>query len=295
VTVRTSRVVDASGLRLAADEWGTPDSSPITIVLVHGFPDTAAVWYPVAERLAEHHHVVAYDVRGAGRSAAPAQRSGYRTTALAADLRAVIDACAPGRPVHLAAHDWGSIQSWDAITSGALDGRVASFTTISGPPLDHVGRQMRRRARTRAGISQSVRSLYVPFFHLPVLPARVWRLIARRWADGLHRIDGAVADADWPAATLVDDGIRGMELYRANMVPRLRRPQPAHTHVPVQLVELARDRWVTSVLTDGLEEVAPNLSRTRIDGGHWVLRSDPDAVAAAIGSFAARVGTEAAA
>ena len=60
------RVVVGDGVRLAATEWGAPGGDRPTVLLVHGHPDTSAVWPPVVERLAEHHHVVAFLLPGAG-------------------------------------------------------------------------------------------------------------------------------------------------------------------------------------------------------------------------------------
>src|SRR5262245_45927210 len=110
------RRVNGAGLSLAVTESGAYDdpSAPI-IVLVHGFPDTSAVWDLVVERLAGKYHVVTYDVRGAGDSDTPLLAEGYRLPLLVDDLRAVVDAVSPDRPVHLVGHDWGSIQAWEAV------------------------------------------------------------------------------------------------------------------------------------------------------------------------------------
>ncbi|MGH3392942.1 MAG: alpha/beta fold hydrolase, partial [Actinomadura sp.] len=131
VTVRT---VHGDGVELAVQERG--DTEHPTVLLVHGYPDTQAVWAPVAARLADRFHVVTYDVRGAGGSSVPSGTEPYRFEHLMNDLRAVLDAVRPGDPVHLVGHDWGSIQSWEAVTTMA--DRFASFTSISGPCLDHV-------------------------------------------------------------------------------------------------------------------------------------------------------------
>lgn len=47
------------------------------------------------------------------------------------------------KPFHLAAHDWGSIQAWEAVTDLKLAGKILSFSTISGPCLDHVALYLR--------------------------------------------------------------------------------------------------------------------------------------------------------
>ena len=130
------RTVARGSVTLSVLEAG--ERSRPTIVLVHGYPDTKEVWAPVIERLATDFHVVAYDVRGAGASSAPRGPAAYRLERLASDFAAVCDAVAPGERVHLVGHDWGGVQGWEFVTSPRFEGRIASFTTISGPALGHV-------------------------------------------------------------------------------------------------------------------------------------------------------------
>ena len=169
----TERRIEGAGLELALTERG--DAARPAVVLVHGFPDTSAVWNPVAELLADDFHVVTYDVRGAGRSDVPGRRADYALSNLVDDLAAVIDAVSPDAPVHLVAHDWGSIQAWEAVTTDRLAGRFASYTSISGPPIDHAALWARSHRSLRSGglrpaLRQAVHSWYIAFFHLPVLP-----------------------------------------------------------------------------------------------------------------------------
>src|SRR5688572_25690092 len=123
------------------------DPARPTVVLVHGYPDASVVWDDVAARLASDHHVVTYDVRGMGHSAAPTGPHPYRLARLADDLFAVIDAVSADAPAHVVGHDWGSIQSWEAVTDPDRNHRIASYTTLSGPCLDHVGHALRARLR----------------------------------------------------------------------------------------------------------------------------------------------------
>ena len=119
-----------------------------------GSPTTAAVWDRVVDDLERDHRVATYDVRGAGESTAPSSRSGYKMSRLVDDLVAVLDEVAPdGRPVHLVGHDWGSVQLWGAVMRESADarlrGRIASFTSISGPGLDLFGHFLRNGLRQR--------------------------------------------------------------------------------------------------------------------------------------------------
>jgi pimeloyl-ACP methyl ester carboxylesterase len=285
----TTTRIPGDGVQLSVNTWGEPDRP--TVVLVHGYPDTHAVWIPVAEALVDRgFHVAAADVRGAGASDVPAGLEAYRLEHLVGDLAAVLHAVSPQAPVHLVGHDWGSIQCWDALADARLDGRIATYTSISGLPLDHASRWLRARARDRSFgtlLRQGVRSSYVAFFHLPGV-ARLARrghgAVGRsrsRWAATLRRMDSAQIDDAWPSPTFGEDVGNGMALYRANFRDRLRRSRPARpTDVPVQLVIPTRDRFVPAWLFDGIESVAPNVRRREVDARHWVVRSQPVEVAA---------------
>ncbi|MFB6889532.1 SDR family oxidoreductase [Kitasatospora sp. NPDC056327] len=268
------RTVHSGGLPLAVYEQGDP-AAP-TVLLVHGYPDTHAVWDDVAGDLARDHHVVRYDVRGAGASGVPADRAGYRLEQLAADLFAVADAVSPDRPVHVVAHDWGSLQSWEAVTAPGAERRLASYTTMSGPCLDHVGFWLRARLRRptprhlRQLLAQGLDSWYITAFHLPYLAPGAWRLgLARAWPRVLRDLEGVTPRPGHPQPSLRRDAVRGIELYRANVRPVLRSPRERPTEVPVQLITLTDDRYVGGRLSDGLERWVPRLTRRTLRATHW--------------------------
>lgn len=284
--------IDAEGTGLHARAWG--DARNPALVLVHGYPDNHSVWRPVAELLAAQFYVVAYDVRGAGVSDAPAALREYRMPRLAADLAAVVNALLPGRDFHLAAHDWGSIQSWESVTTGPLTTRILSYTSLSGPCLDHAGYWMRERlgslslARQGKALRQLTSSWYVAMFQLPVLPELIWRTaMGRLWPVFLRRVEG-VAEAH-PNPTQTQDGRYGVRLYRANFSRKMLRPEPRYARCPVQLLVPTRDNYVGTELFEDMHRWVPELYRRDIDAGHWVLLSDPALVAHAIAEFAQAV------
>lgn len=271
---RGSTVTGPSGVPLAVYQDGDP-ARP-TVLLVHGYPDDHQVWDDVAAQLAADHHVVRYDVRGAGGSGRPGPVRDYLLDHLADDLFAVAAATSPDRPVHVVAHDWGSVQSWEAVTTTGAEQRIASFTSVSGPCLDHVGHWNRRRLRrpTPRHLAQLVNQLghswYIAAFHVPVLAPALWRYrLARRWPTVLRVVEGVPERAGHPQATLADDAVHGIKLYRANMLPRLRRPRLRSTGIPVQLVTLSGDHYVRPALNADLERWVPTLRRRTMDAGHW--------------------------
>jgi pimeloyl-ACP methyl ester carboxylesterase len=282
-------VAGADGLRLAVHEAGDPDRP--MVLLVHGYPDDHAVWDLVAEHLRADHRLVAYDVRGAGASAVPADRRGYRVDRLVADLAAVIDAVSPEEPVHLVAHDWGSIQSWSAVIDPAVADRIATFTSISGPGLDHVSAWVRARrspggGRWRQLLRQGSRSWYVALFQTP-LPARGWRLVAKRWRWAMEQREAAATDDRWPSPNLLADAVHGLELYRANAKgPRI-RPGTRRASARVLVLIPLDDPYVTPALWEGIERFAPDLRRVEVPGKHWLPRSQPRVVADAVAAHVA--------
>ncbi|MFF4390704.1 MULTISPECIES: SDR family oxidoreductase [unclassified Streptomyces] len=285
------RRVSTGGIELCVVELG--ETGRPTVLLVHGYPDSKEVWSEVAERLATRFHVVLYDVRGHGRSTAPQPlRGGFTLEKLTDDFLAVADAVSPDRPVHLVGHDWGSVQGWEFATVARTEGRIASFTSMSGPSLDHFGHWIKKRMTRptpRAAaqlLGQGAKSWYVYMLHTPVLPELAWRgPLGKRWPAMLQRIEKVPAGA-YPTASLPSDAAHGAWLYRDNVRPRMRRPRPdAYAHVPVQLITPTGDAFLSERLYDGLERWAPDLLRRTLPAKHWVPRTRPDQLAAWITEF----------
>ncbi|MFF7528691.1 SDR family oxidoreductase [Streptomyces bobili] len=292
------RRVRTGGIELCVAELGDPGRP--TVVLVHGYPDSKEVWSEVASRLADRFHVVLYDVRGHGRSSAPRPlRGGFTLEKLTDDFLAVADAVSPGRPVHLVGHDWGSVQSWEFVTVERTKGRVASFTSMSGPSLDHFGHWINKRLtrptprRIAQLLGQGAKSWYVYLLHTPVLPELAWRgPLGKRWPGILRRLE-KVPGGDYPTPSLPSDAAHGAWLYRDNVRSRLRRPRPdAHAHTPVQLITPLGDAFLSEQLYDDLELWAPRLTRRTIPAKHWVPRTRPDQLASWITEFVNSVESE---
>lgn len=277
----TTRLVPSTGLATCLVDHA-PDATGPTVVLVHGYPDRQEMWAPVVRLLVgQGLRVVTYDVRGAGRSGVPAGRSGYRCERLVDDLVAVLDAVLPtGEAAHLVGHDWGSIQLWDAVaaecTDPRLQGRVASFTSVSGPSLDHVGWLARHaRGRRVAMLRQLAHSWYVGFFQVPVVPELVWRV----GGPLLRRVATRLEGTDHWGTELARDAAHGVNLYRANVPRRLRAPRRLEVRTPVLVVHPRGDRFLTGVLTEELERSCRAVRVVEVEAGHWFPRTHPEKLA----------------
>ncbi|MFH0517489.1 SDR family oxidoreductase [Streptomyces sp. M41] len=289
------RRVRTGGVELCVAELG--EAGQPTVILVHGYPDSKEVWTEVAARLADRFHVVLYDVRGHGRSTAPKPlRGGFTLEKLTDDFLAVADAVSPDRPVHVVGHDWGSVQAWEFATVKRTEGRIASFTSMSGPSLDHfghwIGRRLRRPTPRRVGqlLGQGVKSWYVYALHTPVLPELAWRgPLGKRWPRMLERAEKVPGDG-YPTSSLPTDAAHGAWLYRDNVRARLRRPRTdAYAHAPVQLITPLGDAFLSERLYDDLELWVPQLTRRTLAAKHWIPRSRPDQLSAWITEFVTSV------
>ncbi len=278
--------IPGDGVELAVYRW--PRSGAPTLVLVHGYPDNHRVWLPLIELLAPEYDLIAYDVRGAGASGRPHGRRAYRLQHLARDFEAVVTTLVPDRQVHVVAHDWGSVQVWEAVTDPQIQRRIASFTSISGPCLDHVGHRLRGVGQSLVpALKQLMASWYLMLFHVPVLPELVWRMGLGRVAPHvLARIEAVMS----PSGVIdADDACAGLGLYRANVLSHLWRPRMRATHVPVQLIVPQNDWFVRPQLHDELERWVTTLTRFEVAAGHWTLLAAPQTLAERVRLFVADV------
>ncbi|MGK8505292.1 SDR family oxidoreductase [Nocardia asiatica] len=281
------RTVRSGEFDLAVYEYGDPTAE--TVVLVHGWPDTHHLWDTVAPLLARRFHVVAYDTRGHGRSTRTRRTDDFRLDRLAADFYAVADAVSPDRPVHVLAHDWGSVQVWEAVCEPRAAARVASFTSVSGPNLDHIGKWIRSRLSRPTPrnvwqpFTQLLSSAYTFFFMTPVLPRAAFGLIGteRFWRRVVSVMNETAPSNVRLGPTFRADLVDGLLIYRANIVRRMLAPRERRTEVPVQLIVAGRDVAVRPAGFDDEHKWTERLWRRDVRAGHWMPFSHPELLATA--------------
>ena len=276
--VQTQWVTTTDQQRLYVKAWGEVQNP--ALVLVHGYPDNQEVWEPVIRLLANQFYIITYDVRGAGQSSVPKSIQAYALSQLSADLQAVVDAVLPEREFHLAAHDWGSIQSWESVTDQHFGQRILSYTTISGPCLDHAAFWMREQFKTQPQqfLKQLGKSWYIMAFHLPLVAPTVWRFYKPQyWGRVLQKLEQA---QDLPLNThIAKDGQYGVGLYRANFLPRLTQPRQRFAQCAVQAIVLKKDNFVSPALIDEIPKWSPDFQRVDLDANHWAILSQREQVA----------------
>lgn len=273
--------------KLCIKIWG--DAEKPALVLVHGYPDNQEVWEPIIEQLIHDFYIITYDVRGAGQSSIPKRIRDYALPRLSLDLECVVNKLLPNRQFHLAAHDWGSIQSWESVTETKFKQRILSYTSISGPCLDHAAFWMRDQFMHEKPkfFKQLFKSWYIVAFQLPIIAPTVWHFFSpQRWGKVLSQLEGS---KDLPLnQNISKDGEYGIALYRANFVPRLIMPRQRYAVCPVQAIVLKQDKFVSPELIDEMPKWVTEFERVEIDANHWAILSKPEQVALYIKKFIQR-------
>ncbi|WP_220444965.1 alpha/beta fold hydrolase [Paraburkholderia sp. DHOC27] len=102
--------ISVNGITLHVTEQGDGEA----VLFCHGFPDTAYTWRRQMETVAQAgYRAIAPDMRGYGRSSAPADATLYTPLHTTGDLIGLLHALEIPNAV-LVGHDWGASHAWNA-------------------------------------------------------------------------------------------------------------------------------------------------------------------------------------
>src|SRR5712671_4828679 len=173
--------IHANGVRF---HYVTAGEGPL-VLLLHGFPQCWYTWRHQIPVLAGQFRVVAPDLRGYGESDKPSRVADYRMEHLTADMAGLIEALGEEKAI-VVGHDWGGGVAW----AMALEyPRIVDRLIILNCP--HPGLFMHA---LRSNVRQLMRSWYMLFFQLPLLP---------EWAFRAH--DGAIIKQLFTGAAIRKD------------------------------------------------------------------------------------------
>lgn len=243
------------------------------IVLLHGFPETAAAWDGVVPALVEAgYRTLAPNQRGYSPGARPTGRRSYVASVLVGDVLALADAAGVER-FHLVGHDFGAVVAWTLAASHPE--RLLSLTAVSvGHPRAFV------HAMTRS--TQPLRSWYMLAVQVPALPERVLL------ADGgrvLRTMLVRAGLADDVAARFVEHmrqpgALRAaLDWYRA--LPLAASEPAGRVAVPTLYVWGEKDGYVTptAAYDTGRHVTGPYRFEVLEGATHWVPEQEADRLA----------------
>ena len=255
------------------------------LVLLHGFPQTWYQWRSLIERLSAEFLVIAPDLRGLG--GVPGPSEGYDKHSQASDVRAIVEAVAPGQSAVVCGHDMGAYVAF----AYALDNRekVDALLTVDAPlPGTTLGDELQvnphvwhSRFHANSDLAQMLitghEREYISYF------------IKTKIYD-----HGAISEEDidlYTAAYKAPGALRAaLEGYRAlrqdSALNRAALAEGGKLTMPFVAVGSAAtstlselEAMVAEMSTNGRAEIVEN-------SGHWIPEEKPDELAAIIRSAA---------
>ena len=252
---------------------GPADGVPV--VLLHGFPESAAVWEPVSALLNESGlRTYAPNQRGYSPGARPDGVDSYRIDHLVADVIGLLDALDLDT-AHLVGHDWGAAVAW--VVAARYPDRITSLTTVSVPHPGAFGWALREDA------DQKERSSYIRLLRME---GKAERVLLDENAHSLRAMFGDVvppALVDRHVALVSEPGAMTAALNWYRAMTSDFEATPAVT-APTTYV------WSTGDIALGRagaercgEFVDAPYEFVVLDGAtHWIPEQRPDALAEAI-------------
>ncbi len=270
---RTHRI-NANGLSHFIRDSGD-EGAPVA-VLLHGFPDSSAVWDRLTPYLvAGGYRVIAPDMRGFGETEIAPRVTDYdiRTGAVV-DVIAILDALKTGR-AHLVGHDFGAPVAW-ALAAQKPD----RFHSLSALSVGHM------RAFLSAGAEQKRRSFYILVHQLRGVCEWLyrrddWALLREHW-KGVRDPDATIRLLSRPGRLTA-----GLNWYRANasLARMLAPPKPGsmgeeRVRLPTLGVWSAGEKYlVEAQMTRSGEYVDGVWTYARLEkAGHWMQEDAPEAL-----------------
>lgn len=258
-----SRRLRAGGVEVVVDGEG-----PRTLVFVHGWPDTLALWDPQVAALRSRFACARFTLPGF----APGDSSRARALdEVVATIAAVVDAVSPSRPVVLVLHDWGCFFGYRY-----AERHPDRVERLVGLDVGDAGSRANRREMGIAG------QIGCAAYQLTL--AAAWRVgpgLGDAWARGLARLfhapdpDGARAAMGWPYAAQWFGAGGGFGRPRA-FVPRC---PMLYVHGLRKPFAFQSEDWLRHVAA------VPGSRIVALPAGHWVMRHPAGAFTALLAEW----------
>lgn len=265
----------ANGLTFEVDHCGDGDRLALCL---HGFPECSFSWryqLPLLARLG--YTAWAPNLRGYGRSSRPKRVDDYAMKHLCSDVSGLIDA-AGKRSTLLIGHDWGAAIAW-AFALAPL--RPIERLVILNVP--HPRLLMRGMFR----FPQILRSWYIFFFQLPVLPEAMLTAFGAK-AIGDAFVNMAVDKNRFPEEVLavyrknalLPGAMTAMiNYYRALMRHWPRKLPETMLETPTLMIWGEQDTALGKELSFGTEKLVRDFTLHYLpNASHWVQQDAPDEV-----------------
>jgi epoxide hydrolase 4 len=258
-----------NGIKL---HYVTQGEGPLMLML-HGFPEFWYSWRHQISEFAKDYKVVAIDLRGYNKSDKPQQQSAYVMSEFIKDIEGVIKGLGYDRCV-LVAHDWGGAIAWSF--AYAHPEMLEQLIVLNIPHPAKFAQGLRTP-------QQLLRSAYIFFFQLPVLPELLiqssdYQAIESAF-QGMAVDKNAFTKSDIEAyknAASRRGALTAMLNYYRNALTTLVQRNWTVLDVPTLMIWGESDTALGKELTYGTDAYVRNLQIKYIPNcSHWVQQEQP--------------------
>jgi pimeloyl-ACP methyl ester carboxylesterase len=234
------------------------------VVLLHGFPQDHRSWSAVEPVLhAAGLRTLAPDQRGYSPGARPPARRDYTVDQLAGDVLALLNQAGLAS-AHVVGHDWGGAVAW--LLAGRHPERVRSLTVLSTPHSAALVRAFRSS-------TQGLKSWYMLFFQLPVIPEAV---AGPRLEATLLRTGLPLEFAAHNARRMSEPGALTAALNWYRAMPFTLRQSAPRSKVPTTYVWGRHDAFLGRFAAEATGQFVTGRYRfVELDAGHWLPETHP--------------------
>lgn len=247
------------------------------VLLLHGFPTTSAMYIDLIPQLAAAgYRVVAPDQRGYSPGARPQGAQAYRVDLLAGDMFDLATTLGAQR-LHLVGHDWGAVVGWQMVL--AAPERISSWSALSIPHTAAFQEAIREDPEQRR------RSSYFLLFATPWLAES---LFAMGDMAALRAMLAPMNDVQMREylAMLREPGAltAAFNWYRATLSLEAAQAAPGgQVDTPTLFVWGGNDPAVARYGVEAQRQYMQGpFQEIEVAAGHWLLREQGEATAAAI-------------
>lgn len=247
------------------------------VILLHGFPESSAMWVPIIPVLAgAGYQVVAFDQRGYSPGARPQAVADYTLDKLTNDVLGIADAVG-FQDFHLIGHDWGSAVGWTLVLQDSP--RVQTWTSLSIPHLLAYGQAIQEDPDQRS------RSSYILFFVTPWIPEQIFAFNNLDLMRNVFYAEHGSQVTDEYLALFHEPGAISAALnwYRAGIPGQATDGLEAIVEIPVLFIWGNEDPVVGAAALETQRELLHGpFKEIELDAGHWLMESQAPTITAAV-------------
>lgn len=255
----------------------TQGEGPLMLML-HGFPEFWYSWRHQIPEFAQAYKVVAVDLRGYNESDKPKELSAYSIKELILDVKGLIEGLGYDECV-LVGHDWGGFIAWNF--AYCYPQMLSKLIVLNLPHPTKFKQGL-------GTIQQLLKSWYIFFFQLPLLPelylqADDYRIVGEAFTKmAINKNTFSEADLNaYKDAAAKRGALTAMVNYYRNLFPSLFATQQTQglLNVPTLMIWGENDLALGQELTYGTEEYVRDFQIRYIPNcSHWVQQERPELV-----------------